>query len=178
LLWFCLLNPGSAVTHADEMAHLLKDSELHFIYVCETWFKRWKKRIGLTGYKVVCADRRDGRRGKGVVMYIKNKLKYKVLVKSENSYTIDYLFVKLKYHGENVLIGLIYNSPGVAGLQIFQPILGDLYPRYTHCRQLGDLNTNLLAKTARTMILKLQLKSVLLSIASSEPTNFTAAEST
>jgi hypothetical protein len=118
---------------------MAEDIALHFIYVCETWFKRWhsNKRIGLTGYKVGCADRRDRRRGENVAMYITDKLKYKVLVKSENSYTIDYLFVELKYHGEDVLIGLIYNPPGVAGLQMYQAILEDLYPRYTHCLQLA-----------------------------------------
>jgi hypothetical protein len=88
------------------------------------------------------------------------------------------VFVELKYHGEDVLIRLIYNLPGLAGLQIYQPILEDLYPRYIHCLLLGDLNASLIANTARTMDLKLQLESVLLSIVSSEPTNFTVAEPT
>jgi hypothetical protein len=79
------------------------------------------------------------------------------------------VFVELKYHGEDVLIILMYNLPGLAGLQIYQPILEDLYSRYTHYLLLEDLNTSLIANTARTMDLKLQLESVLLSIEPSEP---------
>jgi hypothetical protein len=40
----------------------------------------------------------------------------------------------------------------------YQPILEDLYPRYTHGLLLGDLNTNLLSKSARTADLKCALR--------------------
>jgi hypothetical protein len=37
-----------------------------------------------------------------------------------------------------LLIGLVYNSPGVPGQQIYQPILEDLYPRHTYGLLLGE----------------------------------------
>jgi hypothetical protein len=73
---------------------------------------------------------------------------------------------------------IVYNPPGDPGLPIYQPILEDLYPRYTHGLLLGDLNTNQLSNLARTADLKMRLESVSLSIISREPTNFTAATPT
>jgi hypothetical protein len=126
------LNPESAAAHIDDIAELFKGINMHIIWVSETWFKKWhtNKRIGINGYKVIRADRSDGRRGCGVALYIEDGLKYKVLAKSEKPSVIDYLFIELKFFGENILVGLIYNPPGVFGLPVYRNILEDLYPRY------------------------------------------------
>jgi hypothetical protein len=144
------------------------------ICISETWFKRWhtNKRFGIPGYKVSRSDRRDGRRSCGVVMYIKDQYKYKILSKSPDSCIIDYIFIELKFHGEDILIELVYNPPGVPGLPVYQPILEDLFPRYSHG------NTNLLVNSVHALELKLVLESVSFSIISKEPTNFSSASPT
>jgi hypothetical protein len=142
------------------------------ICISETWFKRChtNKQIGIPGYKVVRSDRRDGRRSGGVAVYIKDQYKYKILSKSPDSCIIDYIFIELKFHGEDILIGLVYNPTGVPGLPVYQPILEDLFPRYSHG------NTNLLVNCA--LELKHVFESVSLSIISKEPTNFSSASPT
>jgi hypothetical protein len=82
--------------------------------------------------------------------------------------------VELKFCGQSVLIGLIYNPPRVSGCHIFGPILELLYPRYTHSFFLGDLNVDLLVDSARSVALKNMLENVSLSMISGEATHFSA----
>jgi hypothetical protein len=112
-------NPGSAAAQIDDLAELFK--------------KRWhtNKQIGIPGYKIARSDRRDGRRSGGFPVYIRDDLKYKILCKSPDSCMIDYIFIELKFKGRNVLIGLVYKLRGILGLPVYQPILEDLYPRYS-----------------------------------------------
>jgi hypothetical protein len=83
-----------------------------------------------------------------------------------------YIFIGLKFHGKDILIGLVYNPPGVPGLPVYQPILENLFPRYSHG------NTNLLVNSVRVLELKHVFESVSLSIISKEPTNFSSASPT
>jgi hypothetical protein len=54
------LNPGFATAHGHEISELFKGVNIH-----EYWLKGWhiNKTIKTNGYKVVRADRSDGRRG-------------------------------------------------------------------------------------------------------------------
>jgi hypothetical protein len=61
---------------------------------------------------------------------------------------------------------------------IHQPILKDLYPRYSQSIILGDLNTNLLVNSTRALDLRQKLESVSLTIISKGQTNVTAASPT
>jgi hypothetical protein len=106
------------------------------------------------GYKVARSDRRNGRRSGGVAVYIKDQYKYKILSKSPGSCIIDYIFIELKFHGEDILIGLVYNPPGVPGLPVYHPILEDLFPRYSHG------NTNLLVNSVHALELNQVFESV------------------
>jgi hypothetical protein len=56
---------------------------MHLICISETWCKGWhsNKRVGIPGYKVVRADRKDGRRGGGVALFMQYDLKCKILQK-------------------------------------------------------------------------------------------------
>jgi hypothetical protein len=175
-LRFAHLNPGSAAAHIDEMNGLFQGVGIDVICVSESWYKGWhtNKRICIPGYRVARADRKDGRRGGGVAMFIKSELKFKVLTRSPELSAIDYLFVEIKFHGRAVLVGLVYDPPRVEGLPIYLPILEDLVPRYAHSIFLGDLNTDLLGNTVRAAELKLRLDSVSLHIISREATNFAA----
>jgi hypothetical protein len=88
------------------------------------------------------------------------------------------LYIELKLQGRNVLIGFVYNPPGILGLPIYQPILEDPYPQYSHSIFLGDLNTISLANFARALDLRQRLENVSLTMISKDPTNFTAASPT
>jgi hypothetical protein len=90
-------------------------------------------------------------------MYVRNDLKCKMLHKSPDNYTTDYLFVEVTFCGQSVLIGLIYNPPRVPGRPIFGPILKHLYPKYTHNLL---LNNDLLVVSARSVALRSMLEVV------------------
>jgi hypothetical protein len=179
-LRFCHANPGSAAAHIDDINRLFNGVEMHVIAISETWYKGWhaNKRICIPGYRVIRADRKDGRRGGGVAMFIKSNLKFKVLARSSDACCINYLFVELKYHGNDVLVGLVYNPPRIDGLSIYFPILEELYTKYEHSIFLGDLNINLLMNTEKSLQLRQKMESVSLTVVSREATNFSAAEPT
>jgi hypothetical protein len=90
------------------------------------------------------------------------------VAKTPANCTRDHLFVKVKFCGQNVLIGLIYNPSRVPG----NPIFGHLCPRYTHSLLLDDLNVDLLVDSARFVALRDMLEDVSLIILSREATNF------
>jgi hypothetical protein len=175
-LRYCQLNPGSAAAHIDDINALFDKVDMHVICITETWYKGWhtNKRISIPGFKIIRADRKDGRRGGGVAMYVRSDLKCKILAKSTDACAINYLFVEIKFHGHDCLVGLIYNPPRVDGLPIFAPILEEFYPKYEHGLLLGDLNTDLLQNTTRAIALQQKLDDVSLSIVSKEPTNFSS----
>jgi Reverse transcriptase (RNA-dependent DNA polymerase) len=179
-LRFCHLNPGSAAAHVDEMRGLFCDTNLHIIGVSETWYKQWhtNQRISIPGYKVVRADRRDGRRGGGVAVFIRSDLKYKILAKSPAQCPVDYIFLEVQFQRKAVLVGVVYNPPRIDGGQFYMSTLEDLAPCYVHNLLLGDFNTDLLADDDRARELKNRLEGLALKIVSTEATNFSSNQPT
>jgi hypothetical protein len=111
--------------HIDEINALMDAVEMDVICISETWYKGWdtNKRICIPGYRFVRADRKDGRRGGGVAMFIKSNLKFKVLARSPDKCLINYLFVEIKYYGHHVLACLVYNRTRIDGLPLYTKIL-------------------------------------------------------
>jgi archaellum component FlaF (FlaF/FlaG flagellin family) len=59
---YCHMNAGSAVPHIDELNAIFNGTDLHFLCVSETWFKRkhTNKMMAINGFKLVRSDRNDG----------------------------------------------------------------------------------------------------------------------
>jgi hypothetical protein len=75
---FVQARPGSAVRNIDEMRALLQETNIDvLICISESWFKKHHsdKSVSITGYKLLRADRRDGRRGGGTAMYVRSELR-------------------------------------------------------------------------------------------------------
>jgi hypothetical protein len=68
------------------------------ICISKTWYKGWhkNKRFSVPRFRVVRADRQDGRRGGGVSVFINSNLKFKVLDLLRDVCPINYMFVEIK----------------------------------------------------------------------------------
>jgi hypothetical protein len=178
-LRFCHFNPGSAVNHIDEINSVFKDISMHFICVSETWFKKrhTNKMMGISGYRLIRADRIDGRRGGGVGLYVKSGISYKVLSKSTVDQPVDFLFVDLKIFGTRILVGVLYCPPGIDGTPYYGPILEELVGIYPVQILMGDLNTDLLKDTVASRNLKDRFNSLSLSVVNTFPTHFQSTNS-
>jgi hypothetical protein len=126
--------------------------DMDVICISETWYKGWhtNKRICIPRYRVVQADKKGGKNGGGVVMFINSNLKFKVWARSPDVCLINYLFVEIKYYGHNVLACLVYNPSRINGLSLYTTILEDLCPKYENTIFFGDINTNLMMPSERS----------------------------
>jgi hypothetical protein len=178
-LRFCHFNPGSAVGHIDEINNVFNGIGMHFIGVSETWFKarHTNKMMGISGYRLLRADRTDGRRGGGVGLYVKNGISYRVLGKSTSDQPIDFLFVDLKMFGTRLLVGVIYCPPGINGIPYYGPVLDELVSLYPVQILMGDLNVDLLKDSVASRNLTDYFNSLSLSVLNNTPTNFQSSNS-
>jgi hypothetical protein len=178
-LRFCHFNPGSAVKHIDEINSTFDGVGMHFICVSETWFKarHTNKMMEISGYRLLRADRTDGRRGGGVGLYVKTGISYKILGKSTSDQPIDFLFVDLKMFGTRILVGVIYCPPGIDGTPYYGPILDELVGIYPVQILMGDFNVDLLKDTIDSRYFIDRLNSLSLSVVNTNPTHFQSAGS-
>jgi hypothetical protein len=121
--------------------------------ISESWFKKHNsdKSVSITGYKLLRADRRDGRRGSGTAMYVRSKLRTRVLTKSPDVSSVNYLFVEVSFHGQRFLVDSIYNPPRVDVNPIYWSVLEDLVARFIHNILLGDFNIDLLSGSQQSI---------------------------
>jgi hypothetical protein len=92
--------------------------------------------------------------GEGVAMFINSDLKFKVLARSSDACCISYLFVELKYHGNDVPGWPGFISPRIDGLSVYFFILDELYTKYEQSIFFGDFNTNMLINTKKSLQLR------------------------
>jgi hypothetical protein len=124
-----------AAVHIDEINALMDAVDMNVICISETWYKGWhtNKRICIPAYRVVRADRKDGRRGGGVAMFFKSNLKFKVLARSPDKCLINYLFVEIKYYGHHALhawFTIVLESMGFLYTQKFLKVRQFNQPRF------------------------------------------------
>jgi hypothetical protein len=110
-LRFCHFNAASAVQRIDELNSIFDGVGFHFMAVSETWFtpRHTNKMMSISGYRLVRADRTDGRKGRGVTLYSNNDVSFKVLAKSVAGQPVDFIFIDLKVFHTRVLVGVIYS---------------------------------------------------------------------
>jgi Reverse transcriptase (RNA-dependent DNA polymerase) len=170
---FVHLNPGSAMQYIDEMNELFDGVDIQLIAISETWYKgrMTNTHVALNGFRVIRADRGGGRRGGGVAIYLKNNIRYKVIVRSEPTSPVDYLFIELRMPFP-ILVGVVYNPPTINGFDNFGTLLEDLIPKYSDVLLLGDFNHDILKTEKRITDFVENFKNINLDIISKAPTNF------
>jgi hypothetical protein len=83
-------NPSSAVQHSGKLNDLTKGVDMQLIVVSETWFKtrHTNQQVGLDSFRVIRADRG------GVALYLRENLRYKVVLRCTPFSVVDKLFIE------------------------------------------------------------------------------------
>lgn len=142
---FCHVNACSLPSHIDEMTFLFENRLPVGISVVETWLSPSlpDALVRLPGYNLVRTDR-QGKRGGGVALYLRDDLKYKIIASAGQCGRPEFLFVETKISCQQVLIGVIYKPPNVGYLNDIEDIIFQLAPIYTDIIIMGDWNINVL----------------------------------
>lgn len=71
--------------------------------------------MAINGHKLVRRDRR-GKRGRDLVLYVKNWIEYKELLAKNNCEQVESLWVCMRDQDnqENIVVGVYYRPPGQA----------------------------------------------------------------
>ena len=110
----------------------------------------------MDGYKLLRNDRLYSRGG-GICLYYKNYLKCKVLLASDlssvgtdNNDCTEYLIVEVRYRDEKFLLGVFYSPPRSDCSEKLHQILSEMFLQYTNVVLVGDFNTDLTKRNAKT----------------------------
>nr|CAH7734724.1 unnamed protein product [Callosobruchus chinensis] len=127
----------------------------------------------IEGYSLIRKDREVGRGG-GVLIYIKDSLKYQAIDVSGN---IEQLFVKINCRDYNFVLGVAYKPPTVNYKYFIDSLEVSFTIASTHSENilfLGDVNINFLsADSVATKYFNSMLTSLGLNQLVSEPTHIT-----
>lgn len=176
----CCLNMQSICARnmikMDELRQIMSITSVDIVCICETWLNENKDSslIEVNDYNTVRNDR-IGKIGGGLLMYIKKCYKFKILESSfveHQNHTIEFIFVEIIINSEKILVGLIYNHPLLDCSELIFDKVTAYGTRYDNILLLGDFNTNVLCKNAKTERFCDVLASLSLSVAGHEPTFF------
>lgn len=146
------INPRKSKGKIDEVRSILRGGILNVVGVSETWLKGYisSKVISVNGYKIIRNDRQI-RRGGGVMLYISEKFKTKVIRASVDS-PIEYLFVEIEVNRSKVLIGIVYRPPDVHDITDIEQVITSLSVDYQNVLLMGDFNHDLLSDKVRKLV--------------------------
>lgn len=146
------LNSQSINNKLPELRHILDPSLFHIISFCETWLKPsiYNNAVALNGFRVFRRDRFRGRDrgivGGGVALYVRDNIKAKLVKKSIDGASIEFILVSLDLNGVSVLVGSVY-SPDRRHFPEMEEFLAELARislDFDHLIVLGDFNIDLL----------------------------------
>lgn len=138
----------------DELRQVMNMSNVDVTCVCETWLngKIDTSVVDIPGYNTVRSDR-IGKIGGGLLMYIKKCFKFKTIDTSYvviNDHTIEFMFIEVYIQNKRLLVGLFYNHPELDCSDILLEKLTDFGSQYDEILVLGDFNTNISKKNAKS----------------------------
>ena len=108
------LNARSIVNKKNELNIMVEDIDSHIIGITESWANTdiTDAELGLTGYVMFRRDR-IGRRGGGVVLYVKESIQvYEIKLEREADYD-EAIWYKIVSGNSKLTIGLVYRSPNI-----------------------------------------------------------------
>jgi hypothetical protein len=85
------------------------------------------------------------RRGGGVALYLREGLRYRVVVRSTPSSVVDYVFIKIRLP-YLLLVCVIYNPPNINGFLVFAT---EEAPKYSDTLVIGNFNHDILKSDNR-----------------------------
>ena len=101
-----LLNARSAVNRRIDLQCQIYQEKLHVVLITESWgYESVSSELTLDGYRPERFDRKDGRKGGGVLMHLMDGIDYKREYKLEKN-DVEALLCKIG----DTLIGVCYNS--------------------------------------------------------------------
>ena len=108
------LNARSIINKKDELNIMVDDIKPHIIGITESWAKNdiTDAELGLEGYAMFRKDRM-GRRGGGVLLYIKDTIPAYAVQLQEEAYCNDAIWYKLVAGHTTVTIGVVYRCPNI-----------------------------------------------------------------
>lgn len=135
------INTRSLLGKFAEFKRILLDKKYNICTVSETWLKPniSNDTLYIEGYNFVRFDR-DRRRGGGIGMYIKNNIKYKVILTEGN---IEQLWVSFSLYKKTFALGVLYKPPEfnyIDFLSDFESTMHNDLLMYDYLIALGDFN--------------------------------------
>lgn len=147
------LNTRSLIAHFDDVTQLLHRESIDILCLTETWLNESMPdgNVAISDYCLFREDRTDGRRGGGLMVYIRNNLRISVSRFDVNkSCDFEYMFLKLSFSGKSCILGLIYRPPNYGlnnCIEQIDDLLSQLIPTSDYFMLLGDVNINMFDPT-------------------------------
>jgi Reverse transcriptase (RNA-dependent DNA polymerase)/Endonuclease-reverse transcriptase len=143
------------IDHANILRHLLIDSCVDLAAISETWLssKHPDKLCAVQGYNLVRNDR-EGLRGGGVALLIKQNIKFKVLSSSPSLFdpaNIEFICCEINLANSNLLVIALYRRPHTSCT--FNSFFTELQKHILHYDEVvvvGDFNVNFAVETQAT----------------------------
>ena len=108
------MNARSIINKKNEINIMVDDIQPHIIGIAESWANNdiTYADLGLEGYTMFRKDRK-GRRGGGVLLYIKDTIPSYEVQLQEEAYCKEALWCKLVTGHSTVTIGVVYRCPNI-----------------------------------------------------------------
>lgn len=140
------INIRSLVANFNQFRDQVTKYNFDIIGVTETWMSTAINSdvIKIDQYNFIRQDR--PMRGGGVGMYIKNNLKFSLLV-SECCDFVEYIWLKVRVNKQELAVGTVYRPPNsniMSFFNNFEDILTGIYSNFNNVICCGDFNINLL----------------------------------
>ena len=108
------LNARSIVNKRNELNIMVEDIDPHIIGVAESWVTPdiSDAELGMTGY-VMFRKRRLGRRGSGVILYIKESIQAHEIKLEKEAECEEAVWCNIVTGNSTLTVGLVYRSPNI-----------------------------------------------------------------
>ncbi|XP_044757725.1 uncharacterized protein LOC123315888 [Coccinella septempunctata] len=149
----CHLNVRSLMDHFDDFRALINDFEV--VGVSETWLEEVvdTRFISIGGFTFYRSDRRRGRRGGGVGIYVSDKFRSVSFILSSVNDHCEQIWIRVKMNNTSFAIGCVYRPPKgslPSFIEALDDSLSSIVPTVDELILLGDVNIDLL--TTGTLI--------------------------
>lgn len=140
----CHFNVSSLLPKIDEIRCIFANTNVHIIAASETWLKSHHSNaaVNIDGFKFIRNDR-VRKRGGGVGIFIKNNLKFNLILASENL-SSEFLFIEIIFPDSKILFGVVYKAPSIDEVTELTTVVTSLSDKYEDIIIMGDFNKNLL----------------------------------
>ena len=108
------LNARSIVNKRNELNIMIEDTDPHIIGITESWDTPdiSDAELGMTGYVMFRKDR-IGRRGGGVILYIKESIQAYVITLEKEAECEEAVWCNIVSGNSTLTVGLVYRSPNI-----------------------------------------------------------------